>query len=718
MKSNGNIVVKTMLLYVCMIAFGFLIIGKIVYLQYFYDKENFAKELQSTIKEDRIEPMRGDIYSSDGKLLATSVARYEIGIDVNSKPITQEKFDKNVDSLAICLCEIFPNKTKEKYKAELIKERNRGSQYYRINYRANYSQFKKLSKCPLLREGRLKGGFIHVKTYSRHKPCGLLASRTIGSLNFEKKGNAGLESSFEKELSGQAGYTIKEKISGNLWMPVENAQTVKPINGEDLITTINLSIQDITETALENQLRKHNAQYGTAVVMEVETGKIRAIANLSRKTKKDKNGNPIKDEDDNIQYNYVEELNYAVGEASDPGSTFKLASMIVALEDGYVTPYQLIETGSGIVTYHGTKMSDTKKGGYGTITAKEVFELSSNVGVSKIIRDNYKHQPEKFVQGLYKLHLHEPLNVVIKGEAKPIIHHPNEKEVWSGISLTQMSIGYELKISPLQILTLYNSIANNGKMMRPIFAEGLAYRGELKKTFDPEVIDPQICSQKTLKIVKDMLEGVVENGTAKNIKNNDYKIAGKTGTAQMNYGDTNLKIQYHASFAGYFPADNPKYTCIVSIYKPNRNGFYGGTVAAPVFKEIADRIYSTDPSFHKADTTTLEILAAPLAKKGYKKEIDKVYKWFNYKTNANDLAQNDWVITARSDKEKITYKPINFSNDTRIPNVLGMGLKDAIVILEDAGLNTKVTGRGKVIRQIPSQGNNYKRGDDITIVLE
>ncbi|MDR2010142.1 MAG: transpeptidase family protein [Bacteroidales bacterium] len=716
MKDNSNIMVKMVFLYICMVIFGISIIVKIVYLQFFYDKENFAEALGSTIIEARIEPTRGDIYSSDGKLMATSVARYEVGVDLNCEAITQEVFNDNVDSLAICLCEIFPHKTKEKYKQELMASRDKGSRYYRINYKASFSQFKKLEQCPLLRKGRLKGGFVYAKTFTRQKPCGILASRTIGSLNPNKVGNVGLEAAFNNELGGQVGYTVKERISGSLWMPVENAQTVKPIDGMDLISTIDVSIQDVTETALENQLRKHNAKYGTAVVMEVETGKIRAIANLERKILRDKNGNPVKDEEGNIQYSYQETLNYAVGEATDPGSTFKLASMLVALEDGYVTPDQMVETGNGVIKYYGKAMKDTKVGGYGTITLKEAFEVSSNVGLSKIINENYKHQPDKYVEGLYRLHLHEPLGVVIKGEAIPVIHHPNEKGVWSGLSLTQMSIGYELQISPLQILTLYNAIANNGKMMRPIFAEALSYRGKIQKIFEPEVIDPQICSPKTIEIIKEMLEGVVENGTAKNIKNSNYKIAGKTGTAQMNYGNDTLGIEYHASFVGYFPADDPKYTCIVSVYRPNRKGFYGNVVAGPVFKEIADRIYSTDPNFHKADTTIHDVPTIPLAKKGCKKETDIVYKWLNYNTNINSLGQTEWIIPT-IDNEKVIYKPINFSDDTRVPNVIGMGLKDAIVILENAGLNVKVSGRGRVTRQVPGQGNHYRKGDDIVIIL-
>jgi cell division protein FtsI (penicillin-binding protein 3) len=690
---------KLNFIHILMWLFGIVIVGKIIYYQVFYDKDQIAKELEITIKVDSILPTRGDIYSYDGKLIATSVAQYIVGMDLNCEALTQEIFDKSVDSLALCLSQVFPEKTKEQFKKELIQKRDSGSRYYRFsNKKVNHMDFKKISDFPILRKGRIKGGFVYDKTYSRNKPCGLLASRTIGSLNEHGVGNVGLERAYDSILGGKIGYTVKERISGNMWMPIENAQSVKPINGMDLISTIDIGLQDVAETSLEKQLKKHNALYGTVVVMEVETGKVRAIANLKR----------------NPNGNYYETFNHAIGDASDPGSTFKLASVIVAMEDGYVTPEQMIETGDGITYYYRKAMRDTKKGGYGTISLKEAFELSSNVGISKIINQNYKDQPQKFIDGLYKLHLNEPLGVVIQKEAEPKIRRPGDT-LWSGLTLTQMSIGYEVNVSPLQVLAFYNAIANNGTLIKPIFAEAISYRGKVHKTFEPEIIDEQICSQKTINEMKLMLEGVVENGTAKNLKNPNYKIAGKTGTAQMDYDNDSLGLSYHASFAGYFPADLPKYSCIVSIYKARDKGYYGSAVAGPVFKEIADRIYATNSEFFYEDLIP-KSNSIPTAKKGNKNEIEKVYAWLNIDTNNEKLGENEWVDPKVNDKY-VQYKPVNFSDKTKIPNVIGMGAKDATIILERAGLNVRITGRGRVASQKPSHGNHFKQGDNIEIIL-
>lgn len=444
---------------------------------------------------------------------------------------------------------------------------------------------------------------------------------------------------------------------------------------------------------------KHDAEFGTVVLMEVKTGNVLAIANLKR----------------HPQGYYYEETNFAVGHASDPGSTFKLASIIIALEDGYVSPEDSIETGRGVTYFYGKKMKDSHEGGYGTITVQRAFELSSNVGISKIIDKNYRYQPGKFVAGLDRLHLNEPLGVVIRGEAIPIIHKPSDKE-WSGLSLTQMSIGYELQISPLQILTLYNSIANNGVMVRPMFAQGLSYRGEMVTEFEPEIIDPQICSKKTIAIVQSMMEGVVAVGTASNLKSENYKIAGKTGTAQMQYGNDTLGIAYHASFVGYFPAEAPEYSCIVSIYKPKTRGFYGNVVAGPVFKEIADKIYATNPKYHGFTSNFTISQSIPYSKKGNKAETEIVYKWLQFPTNISKVAQTDWISTEIKD-HKVIFNPVNFSDKTHIPNVINMGLKDAVVVLEEVGLRVQVSGRGRISKQTPAPGSTFRKGDVITLYL-
>ncbi len=699
MSERTNILVKYNLLYIVMVGFGLFIIGKIIYFQFFYDKALIEEALKSTRVYTTIEPTRGDIYSSDGKLLATSVAYFEAGIDPNCDAITQEVFDENVDSLSLCLSELFPIKTQNQFKQELISARDGGSRYYRFSFNIDYSDFKTVQTFPLIRKGRTKGGFVYQKTYKREKPFGELAKRTIGTEPATGRNGVGLEDAFDSDLRGIEGHTVKERIPGNMWMPVEDAEYVEPKDGFDLITTIDIGLQDVAESALEKQMRKHDAEFGTVVLMEVKTGRVLAIANLKR----------------HPDGYYFEETNYAVGHAGDPGSTFKLASVIVALEDGLINPEDSVETGNGITYYYGKKMKDSHEGGYGTITIQRAFELSSNVGISKIIDQNYKYQPGKYVAGLEKLHLNEPLNVAIRGEGTPVIHSPADKE-WSGLSLTQMSIGYELQITPLQILALYNAIANNGIMVRPIFAKALSYRGKIIKEFETEVIDPQICSKKTLTIVKRMLEGVVESGTATNLKSKNYTIAGKTGTAQMQYGNDTLGIEYHASFVGYFPAEDPEYSCIVSIYKPRQNGFYGNVVSGPVFKEIADKIYATNPKYHGFTSSFAVSQSIPTAKKGNKEETENVYSWLQISTNTDNVAQTEWVLP-QTNEHKVIFNPVNYSDKTKVPNVINMGLKDAIIILEEAGLKVQVTGRGKVTKQIPAPGNNFSKGELITIYL-
>ncbi len=682
-----------------MIGFGLLLIGKIIYLQLFYDKDLIAEASKVTSRYAEIEPNRGDIYSVDMKLLATSVPYFETGIDLNCDGLSKELFDNNIDSLAFYLSEMFPAKSKEQFKREMIQRRDEGSRYYRFSSDLDYENFKKMRTFPLLRLSRYKGGFVFAKHSKRERPFGNLARRTIGNMETDFQRGFGLELAFDEHLRGVKGFTVMEKIAGNMWMPVSDYNHIEPRDGYDLITTIDMSIQDITESALKSRLEYHDASYGTVVVMEVSTGKVRAIANLT----KTESGN------------YIEDLNYAVRRASDPGSTFKLASAIAAMEDGYVEPSHIIETGNGIYRFPGKTMTDVLRGGYGTITFQHCFEVSSNVGLSKVIYYNYENNPEKFVDRLYKMGLNKPLGVIIPGETEPFIPYPNTRR-WSGVSLVQLAVGYEVQMTPLQVLAFYNAIANNGCMLRPIFAEELRFRGNTIKTFQPEIIDPSICSQQTLAKARIMLEGVILNGTGRSLQNNNFSIAGKTGTAQLDYGIDSSKQNYHASFAGYFPADKPKYSVIVSIYEPQQNGYYGGQVAAPVFKEIAEKIYASDPAFYKEHFLDQdEEFPVMIAAKSNAKELSEIYNWLNISTNINSIQNTDWVSGKRNNQTP-NYSPLNFSDLNAVPNVINMKLKDALVILEEFGLKVSVNGRGKVKKQVPSPGTSI-HGTDKTIKL-
>src|SRR6056297_1718201 len=440
-----HIIRRFKLVYFIMFGVGLLVVGKLVALQVFTNKEEIDALSKQVIRESVIEPYRGDIVSRNGRVLATSVPYYEVGWDPNCEGVTETIYDEKVDSLAAELAYIF-DKPKSYYDRILRNARDEGSRYLRISYKASYDQLKALKKAPIFRRGRFKGGFVYFQRNEREHPFGVLARRTIGTVREGGRRGVGLEDAFDKELRGVKGFAVKQKVAGNLWMPIDDGNQVEPQDGMNLVTTVDIGIQDVAETALERRLRYHDADHGSAVIMEVKTGDVLAIANL-KKNKYD---------------NYIEAYNYAVGEATDPGSTFKLASVIVALEDNVIQPDDSIETGNGVKYYYNHRMEDSHEGGFGTITFEQALEKSSNVGISSVIFDNYNSRPEHFVDRIYRLGLNEPLGVSIRGEADPFIRYPGENQ-WSGLSLPQMSIGYEVQVIPLQTLALYNAVANDGK---------------------------------------------------------------------------------------------------------------------------------------------------------------------------------------------------------------------------------------------------------------
>ncbi len=705
MPLKKEIVWRVGVIYIFMLAFAILIVGKILYLQ-LIEGGKWEKKAQSlTLKDITIESNRGDILATDGRLLASSVPYYEIRMDTRSTGMDDVTFNSNVDSLAYKLSELFRDKSATEYKNELVKARRNGERFHLIKRRVNYNQLKKIKTFPIFRLGQYKGGFIALQTNLRIQPHVSLASRTIGYTTKGEGGNVvGIEGAFDKELKGVDGVRLMQRLNGNVWMPVHDGNEVEPKDGMDVITTIDVDIQDVAENALLKQLIRHEAQHGTAVLMEVSTGEIKAIVNLER----------------NSKGQYKELYNYAIGESRAPGSTFKLASIIALLEDGYVDLNDTVNTGNGEILYYDKKITDTKKGGHGICTVQEVFEVSSNVGISKLVTDYYTGKEEKFINRLYSMNLNNRLGIAIKGEGEPEIKYPGDK-FWSGVSLPQMSIGYEVRLTPLQMLTFYNAIANDGKMVQPKFVKGLMYHGDLVKTFDTDVLKQSICSRSTLRKVKIMLEGVVERGTAKNIRNTNYKIAGKTGTAQIaneesGYSDKS-RISYQASFAGYFPADNPKYSCIVVVNAPSRNVYYGNIVAGPVFREIADKVYATNFEMYDGlnlatDETTSEV-KIPYTKNSYKDELKYALTDLGINVKDEDVV-SDWVITTKLDScVKLGNRTIT---ENLMPNVKGMGVKDAVFILENIGMSVELQGRGTILKQSIAPGGRVSRGD--LVVLE
>lgn len=702
MTIKRDITWRVGVIYLSLVVLAVFVFGKVIYLQVVEGEEWRSKEEKLTNKEREIEANRGNILACDGRKLACSVPSYRLYMDMMAHGLKDEIFNAKVDSLSICLAKFFKDKSAATYKRNLIKARQEGRRYYRIHHqRISFTELKVVKEFPIFRLGKNVGGFLPEQLDKRKQPFGILGSRTIGKLYEEKEkgGMVGLERAYNEVLKGKNGVNTFTRISGR-WVPEE---IMPPQNGNDILTSIDIEIQDVAENSLKQQLIKHNAHHGVAILMEVQTGEIKAIVNLYRR----REGVYIEDH-----------YNYAIGEATEPGSTFKLASMIVALEDGMINLNDSIDTGNGICKFYDRTMRDSHHGGFGKLTYRQVFEKSSNVGVSKMIVEHYKSNPKKFVDRLYSMGLNRKNGLQIKGEGEPMIKYPGSKS-WSGVSLPWMSIGYGIKLTPLQTLTFYNAVANNGKMVKPYFVKGIYQHGELIESFKPEVINPSICSLSTIEKVHRLLVGVVEHGTATNIKNKNYKIAGKTGTAQIAKGKSGYKggsgVEYQASFVGYFPADRPKYSCIVVVNGPSNNVYYGNVVAGNVFKDISDRVYAT--GFDMLNEHVEEISESgvlPYSKGGNKSDLTTIFKGLNVTIEGQEV-ESDWISTT-AQEYKINFKRKSFAQGI-VPNVQGMGAKDAVSLLENMGMKVIVSGRGKVIQQSVAAGSRLINGTRIFIKL-
>ena len=596
-KKLKQIMYRSYLLVFSLFIFSILLIGKMIHLQFSQGEKYRELASNRTLKNDILQPSMGNIYADDGSIMATSVARYEIRWDaaVPSKTIYQS----NKNDLAKGLATIIDG-DEDFILRNLDKAVSKQSRYLLIAKGLSYSEQKRIKKLPIFKLSSNKGGVIIEQKIFREHPLGKIAERTIGYEIQDKEGKfirVGLEGAFGQYLKGEEGRRLKQKIAGGQWKPINDNNEKEPTEGFDIHTTINVNIQDIAHTALLEQLEKFEADHGCVVIIETSTGKVKAIANLGRTE----------------VGTYYEKLNYALGEAHEPGSTFKLVSMIAALEDKIIDENTPIKTGNGELIFYGKyKVRDSKKGGYGTIPAGKVFEVSSNTGIVKIIHDNYKNNPKKFVNRLYNMGINKPIGLPIRGEGKPKIPYPNDSD-WDGLDLPWMAYGYGVAMTPLQTLTFYNAIANNGEMVKPRFIEKIGVIGESpQQIFGKEILNPSICSQSTIEKVKNMMFNVVDKewGTAHKIKDKDFTIAGKTGTCQVDYNRTGKEVQYISSFVGYFPAKQPEYSCIVVIHRPNKLlGYYGSTVAAPVFKKIAKKIYTATPKKVHVDLDQLKSLS-------------------------------------------------------------------------------------------------------------
>jgi len=651
-----SILIRVRIAFLCVVVFALSVGAKIGHIQFVEGDEwrKMSEEINFDYK--KVKATRGNIYSDNGSLLATSLPFYKVAIDPTLAK--DEIFRKGIDSLALLLSRYYKDRSATDYKQMLKDARAMGKQYVVLNRRQiNYQTKKVMMKWPIIREGRYKGGVIFEKVDVRYRPFSRLSRRTIGFVNEEGKG-VGLEYSFDNVLGGQDGEALFQKIAGGTWKPIFDADNIKAVDGLDIQTTLDINLQDVAETSLYRAMKSHNADEGTVVVMEVKTGYIKAISNLSREN----NGE------------YSEKFNHAVGGSMEPGSTFKLVTMMALLEDTNIELSDTINTGKGEYTFYNRKVRDHHEGGYGKITIKQAFELSSNVAMAKLIDKHFGTKPSKFLEYVDRLKLSKPLGLQINGESYPKITRPTDKD-WSGITLPWMAYGYGFEISPLHTLALYNAIANDGKMIKPIFVTSVSKADQVKQKFETEVLVSKICSNKTLNQLKLLLDGVVENGTAKNLKNADYRIAGKTGTAQI-LENGRYEKRYITSFVGYFPAHAPKYTAIVLVKNPRGVYQYGNNVAGPVFKDIADNIYSRDINLHFAmdKKPVAEPGVLPVIRAGKQDELTMLSNELGVSSHSN--TEEEWIKSVKNGNSVVWKK--NMVIKDQVPDVTGMTFRDAI----------------------------------------
>ncbi|NGF55031.1 transpeptidase family protein [Parapedobacter sp. SGR-10] len=703
MNIRKTILVRVYLAFGLMVFGALAVFAKLIHLQYIDGGEWRAIADSLTIQERVVEAARGNIYSDDGSLLATSVPEYELRFDAMAIPEEyNDVFNSRVDSLAFRLSDFFKDRSSRQYLALLREARAKKQRYVLIKRAVSHQDLKIVKTFPLFnnfRENkkRFSTSLVAVRQNKRILPFTNLAARTIGYKTDEVR--VGLEGAYGDYIDGKSGAQMMQRIAGGVWVPLNREIEVAPVDGSDIISTIDVNMQDMAQRALEKQLKISDADQGCVILMEVKTGEVRAIANFTR----DKEGV------------YREKYNYAIAHGADPGSTFKLASYMAALDDGYIDTSTVVDIGNGTYKVPAHTIRDSHAPKKSQITVKEAFEESSNVAITKLINTHYGNQPARFTSKLHSWGLHQPLGLQIPGEAHPIVKTPKSKS-WSKLSLVQMAYGYELKLTPLQTLVLYNAVANDGKMVAPLFVKEIQHLGNTVQRFEARVINKQIVSKQTLGKIRGMLEGVMIEGTGKRLSSPLYTAAGKTGTAQMaddsrGYGAR----RYQSSFAGYFPANNPKYSMIVVIRNP-RNGYYGGSVAGPVFKELADMVYANDLSLQGGFAHRKVNLAGetmPLTLVGSKESSTKVYEALGYtRFNWNLLAQG----VSDSTKRGMPFVERNIKEGV-VPNVIGMGLVDALFAMENAGFKAQVYGKGKVVSQSLIPGEKLKSGTQVAIQL-
>lgn len=698
MNIRANILLRVYLSFGLIVLLAVAVLVRLCDVQFVEGHKWRAMADSLSTKYINVEAARGNIYSSDGSLLATSIPEYELRMDLFAGGIDDDKvFYGKVDSLALKLSQFFKDKTPKEYSRYLRSARQDSARYLLIKRKIGYQELKTIRTFPLYNIGKYSGGLIAVQQNKRIKPFKFLASRTIGYKNENVANGVGLEGAYGNYINGESGKRLVQRIAGGVWMPVNDEAEVAPKEGADIISTIDINMQDLAQTALERQLKLSDADHGTVILMEVNTGEVRAVANYTRVS----------------EGVYEEKFNYAIGGSQDPGSTFKLASYMALLEDKKVDTNTLVDTGDGFYRIPGHTIKDSH-GGIGVVTVMKAFEQSANTAIAKLVNNHYKDNPSQFTDHLYDIHMNKRLDLQIPGETNPVIKNPSFKSWNKNMTLPQMAYGYEMQITPLQMLTFYNAVANDGKYIAPIFVKEIRRLGNPIEQFHARVISDKICSERTIKKLQAMLESVVTKGTGKLMGSPFYRVAGKTGTAQVADGNRGYgKKVYQASFCGYFPADKPKYSIIVSINGP-KNGYYGATVAGPVFKEIADRIYASDMQMYSnVKDHLVGNTKNPEAKAGQSKAVKKVYSALGIKSL---YAAKSTYFNSIDTNNGVVYEEYN-SIKGIMPNVNGMGLKDALYLLGNVGLKTKVIGSGKVFSQSIPSGSKIGKGLAVELEL-
>jgi cell division protein FtsI (penicillin-binding protein 3) len=696
MSIRTNILLRVYLAFGLILLFALAVVLQLVNVQ--FKQGNKWKSMAQTLSTRymKVDAARGNIFAVDGSLLATSVPEYELHMDMLAGGIADDKvFYAKVDSLALKMSQFFGDRSPKQYSMILRDARKDSARYQLIRRKVGYQELKKIRQFPIFNMGKYKGGLIIVQKNRRIMPFRTLAMRTIGYKNENVKNGVGLEGAYANYIDGESGQRLMQRIAGGVWMPVNSEEEISSKDGADIMSTIDVNYQDVLQSALEKQMIKSDADHGAAILMEVQTGEVRAVANFNKVAPGE----------------YKEQFNYAIAGNQDPGSTFKIASYMALLEDHKVDTNTRVATGTYSVP--GKVITDSH-GSIGVVSVQRAFEESSNAAVAYLVNNAYHDNQAQFTNHLYNWHLNEKMGLQIPGEAQPVVKNPKNRSWNKNLTLPQMAYGYEMQLTPLKMLSFYNAVANNGKYVTPIFVKEIRRLGNTVEHFQTRVTNEKMCSDVTLHKMQGMLESVVLNGTGKVAYSPLYKVAAKSGTAQVADGNKGYKAkkQYQASFCGYFPADKPKYSLIVVINDP-KNGYYGAAVAGPVFKEIADKVFSSDLEMNQQQPLKYAMVTKPTVKGGDAKALKQVYGKLGVKgTPAPDTDDFESDTSDRPMGQLAKKKAIT------VPSVTGMDLSDALYVLGNAGYKVAVHGSGLVKSQSVTGGSLIPKGSKISIELE